>query len=62
MAEQIIEQVNDLESDTIPSYQIYGVIGLLRKFNCIKQIGREGYDIPTDVSTRAKNEWDKLTV
>jgi len=62
MAEKIIEQVNNSESETIPSYQIYVVIGLLRKLDCIKQIGREGYDIPPDISTKARNEWDKISV
>lgn len=62
MAEKIIEQVNNAESETIPSYQIYVVIGFLRKLNCIKQIGREGYDIPTDLSTRAKKECDNLNL
>jgi len=62
MAEKIIEQVNNAESETIPSYQIYVVIGFLRKLNCIKQIGREGYDIPTDISMRAKKEWDNLSL
>jgi len=58
MAEKIIEQVNNSEAETIPSYQIYVVIGLLRKLNCIKQIGREGYDIPTDIDTKARIEWE----
>ncbi|MHC4112350.1 MAG: hypothetical protein ACYSUY_14855 [Planctomycetota bacterium] len=62
LAENIIEQVNNAKSETIPSYQIYVVIGFLRKLNCIKQIGREGYDIPTDLSTRAKKECDNLSL
>ena len=60
MAEKIIEQVNNSEAETIPSYQIYVVIGLLRKLNCIKQIGREGYDIPTDIDTKARIEWEAV--
>lgn len=62
MAEKIIEQVNNAEPETIPSYQIYVVIGFLRKLNCIKQIGREGYDIPTEISMRVKKEWDNLSI
>jgi hypothetical protein len=60
MAEQIIEQVNHMESETVPSYQVYVVIGLLRKRECIKQVGREGYDIPTDVAAKAEKEWQGL--
>jgi hypothetical protein len=62
MAEKIIEQVNNADSEAIPSYQIYVVIGFLRKLNCIKQIGREGYDIPMELLTRAKKEWGKLSI
>jgi hypothetical protein len=61
MAEKIIEQVNHAESETIPSYQIYVVIGFLRKFNCIKQIGREGYDIPIDMAKKAESAWGNLS-
>lgn len=64
MAETIIEQVNNAEyaeSETIPSYQIYVVIGFLRKLNCIKQIGREGYDIPIDLAKKAESAWGNLS-
>jgi len=61
MAEKIIEQVNNSESETIPSYQVYVVIGLLRKLNCIKQIGREGYDIPIDLAKKAETAWGNLS-
>lgn len=61
MAETIIEQVNNAESETIPSYQIYVVIGFLRKLNCIKQIGREGYDIPIDLAQKVESEWRNLS-
>jgi len=60
MAEQIIEQISSMESDTIPSYQVYVVIGLLRKTNCIKQVGREGYDIQQDILEKARDVWRSL--
>ena len=60
-AEEIIEQVNHMESETIPSYQVYVVIGMLRKRGCIKQIGREGYNISTDITVKAKNEWKEFS-
>lgn len=60
-AEQIIEQVNSIESETVPSYQIYVVIGLLRKTNCIKQIGREGYRSPEAFVKKAEKCWRKLS-
>ncbi|MHC4571679.1 MAG: hypothetical protein ACYS0C_06350 [Planctomycetota bacterium] len=60
MAEQIIEHLNQMGSETIPSYQVYVVIGLLRRANCIKQRGREGYDVPTDIAPRAEREWEGM--
>ena len=59
-AEEIIEQVNHMESETIPSYQVYVVIGFLRARKCIVQVGREGYDIPTEIATRARKEWEAV--
>ena len=59
-AEEIIEQVNHTESETIPSYQVYVVIGFLRARKCIVQVGREGYDIPTEIATRARKEWEAV--
>lgn len=61
MAEQIIEQLSHFVSETIPSYQVYVVIGMLRKTSCIKQVGREGYDIPTDLAAKAENAWQNLS-
>lgn len=55
MAEQIIDELNQSRSDAIPSYQVYVVIGLLREKNLIKQIGRDGYEIPSDISSIAGN-------
>ena len=52
-AEQLIEQINSTESETIPSYQVYAVIGMLRQTKCIKQIGRDGYDIPPEIMEKA---------
>lgn len=60
-AEQIIEHIDSMESETIPSYQIYVVIGLLRRTNCIKQLGRDGYDIPTELVEKAENKWSELS-
>jgi len=61
MAEQIIEQISSIESETIPSYQVYVVIGLLRKTNCIKQVGREGYDITPELVEKAECKWSELS-
>jgi hypothetical protein len=33
----------------------------LRKLNCIKQIGREGYDIPIDLAKKAETAWGNLS-
>jgi len=60
-AEHIIDKVNDMEVEVIPAYQVYVVIAMLRKANCIKQLGREGYNIPTDVTEKAQEAWRKLS-
>lgn len=61
LAENIIEQANSNDSEAIPSYQIYVVIGLLKQTNCIKQVGRDGYDIPTELVEKAENKWSELS-
>lgn len=61
MAEEIIDRVNELSADAVPSYQVYVVVGLLRKVGCIKQVGREGYGIPVDVAEKAQDVWGKIT-
>jgi len=61
LAEQIIEHANNNESEIIPSYQVYLVIGFLRKAECIKQVGRDGYDIPTEIVEKAEEKWVELS-
>lgn len=53
-AEEIIKKANEMQAEPVPSYQVYVVLGLLRENDCIKQIGREGYVIPRDISEKAK--------
>ncbi|MHC4539117.1 MAG: hypothetical protein ACYS74_04965 [Planctomycetota bacterium] len=60
-AEQVIERINTTETETIPTYQVYGVIGMLRLTNCIKQIGREGYNIPPELVENAERKWSELS-
>jgi len=60
-AEEIIEQVNHMESEMIPSYQVYVVIGFLRARKCIVQVGREGYNIPVDVCGKAEDVWRSVS-
>lgn len=59
MAEEIIENINK-EGTDIPSYQIYVVIGMLKKMGCIKQVGREGYQIPDNLPDIAGQALTKL--
>ena len=61
LAENILEQANSNESEAIPSYQIYVVIGLLKQTNCIKQVGRDGYIIPQDLVKKAEEKWVELS-
>ena len=61
LAENIIEQANSNQSESIPSYQVYAVIGLLKQTNFIKQVGRDGYIIPQDLAKKAEEKWVELT-
>ncbi|MCK4795529.1 MAG: hypothetical protein KAV87_67990 [Desulfobacteraceae bacterium] len=61
LAENIIEQANSNESEAIPSYQIYVIIGLLKQTNCIKQVGRDGYIIPQDLVKKTEEKWVELS-
>lgn len=61
LAENILEQANSNESEAIPSYQIYVVIGLLKQTNCIKQVGRDGYIIPQDLVKKTEEKWVELS-
>lgn len=57
MAEDIIAKVNEVADQAIPAYQIYVVIGYLKDQDCVKQIGREGYNIPTNILQLATSIW-----
>jgi hypothetical protein len=57
MAENIIEKVNENGQQVIPAYQIYVVIGFLKDQGLIRQIGREGYNIPTDIQKQSQTLW-----
>lgn len=59
-AEEIITTINDVESIVIPSYQIYVAIGMLRQKGYIKKLGRKGYEMPSDIASKAKKEWENL--
>lgn len=59
MAEKIIEQASDSKGE-VPSYQVYMIIGLLRDYGYINQVGREGYIIPSDILTQSLDIWGKL--
>ena len=58
MAEEIVEHINENNSESVPGYQVYVVIGFLREKGCIKQEGREGYRIPVDIYKKAEKEWN----
>lgn len=59
-AEAVIEKLNASTEDTIPAYQVYVVLAALRSLDAISQVGREGYDIPMDISEKAKDLWEKM--
>ena len=57
MAEDIIAKLNETADQAIPAYQIYVVIGYLKDKECIQQIGREGYSIPTGIKEQSNSMW-----
>jgi len=59
-AESVIEKLNASIEDTIPAYQVYVVMAALRSLDAISQIGREGYDIPIDISEKVKDLWKEM--
>ncbi|MCH7729028.1 MAG: hypothetical protein IH991_21480 [Planctomycetes bacterium] len=54
--EQIARRTDQISSVSVPSYQIYVVIGWLRVHNLIEQIGRNGYQLPNNLA----GEFDAL--
>ncbi len=58
-AEQIIDRVNRDASVSIPSYQVYAVIGFLRANQLIEQVGRDGYQIPSGLNKFAQELWTR---
>jgi hypothetical protein len=59
-AEQVIERANAAAREAYPTYQVYVVVGFLRARGCVEQLGREGYEIPADLSRRAASAWAGL--
>jgi hypothetical protein len=61
MAEAVIEKISATQENSVPAYQVYVVLAALRDWNIISQIGREGYNIATDVAEKAQNIWKELS-
>jgi hypothetical protein len=59
-AEAIIEKISATTEDSMPAYQVYVVLAALREWNIISQVGREGYNIPPDISERANQVWREM--
>lgn len=59
-ADQIINKINKSSSVTVPNYQIYVVIGFLRDHTNIKQVGRQGYELPKDLRDQSTARWQEL--
>ena len=54
-----IREVLAAGADTVPSYQMYLVLGFLRSREVIRLSARGAYHIPSNVSDRAHAEWLK---
>lgn len=60
LAEDIISKVNQSDCDQVSSYQVYIVIAFLRSMGCIRQQGRDGYNIHGELIARAREGWEKF--
>ena len=61
MAEAVLEKISATKEDMIPAYQVYVVLAALREWKLITQVGREGYNIPPDISEKAEREWRDMS-
>lgn len=58
--DQLITRVNANSSASIPSYQIYAVIGFLLANELIQQVGRDGYVFPNGLTAKFESVWKSL--
>lgn len=58
--EAVIAKLGATTEETIPAYQVYVVLGALREWGLITQVGREGYNILPDILEKAKQAWGDL--
>ena len=56
--EQIARRTDQTSSVSVPSYQVYVVIGWLRAHNLIEQIGRNGYQMPSNLVDEFEALWN----
>ena len=56
----ILATANSASVLQIPQYQAYLVVSWLRRANCVDQVGRDGYQVPPDISSSAEREWQRL--
>ncbi|MCH7726674.1 MAG: hypothetical protein IH991_09375 [Planctomycetes bacterium] len=55
--EQIIQQADQKSSVSVPNYQVYVVIGWLRTHELIEQVGRAGYQMPSNLDGEVEALW-----
>lgn len=58
-AEVWMKDLESADTEPVPSYQFYVVIGYLREKGYIKQVGREGYLVPEQFSAVSNISWAK---
>ena len=59
LAEQIIEGVERINQDHVPSYQVYAVLGLLRHGKCVQQGGDGYYSWADQLEDKAGTVWSE---
>lgn len=59
-AEAVVDQIADSHVESIPAYQVYVVIGLLREKGVISKHGRRGYHIGPDIVAKEASLWEDI--
>jgi hypothetical protein len=56
--EQIARRSDQTSDISVPSYQVYVVIGWLRAHDLIEQVGRDGYQMPGNLGSDVEALWE----
>jgi len=61
-ADQIANRAEQVSGTSVPSYQIYVVIGWVRAHDLIEQVGRDGYQMPNNLLAAFDDLWKSSSI